>query len=244
MRALMRTTTRPITCARSILTLAALLIATLGSACGQALLTAPVGATLTVNINPPFIAAHGDSAIVSVFILEPAGTPVPDGTVVQFFTTIGTIDEQGKTNDGVARVNLRSDTRSGTARITVFSGPATATSEVVIGAARPARLVPDVVDARIELFTGRNTAEFRVTAVDANGNGVAGVPIRFSVLDNPLLDRIIQTGDVYTNNSGDARGQVQTQRITSGTIKIRADSVTGTALNTEFNVPVLAERNP
>ena len=81
--------------------------------CGQALLSAPSGSTLQIFVNPPFIAANGDTAVVSVLAIEPAGTPVPDGTVVQFFTTLGQIDEQAKTNDGVARVNLISDARNG-----------------------------------------------------------------------------------------------------------------------------------
>ncbi len=217
-----------------------LLLAGLPASCGQALLTAPVGATLTININPPFIAAHGDVAIVSVFVLEPAGTPVPDGTVVQFFTTLGTIDEQGKTNDGVARVNLRSDARSGTARVTVFSGPATATSEVVVGATRPSRVLFDLIDPRIDLASGRNTASFRVTVLDANGNGVVGIPVRFSVLENTALDTIIETGDVLTNNSGEATARVQTRRTESGTIRIRADVLSGTVLSVEFAVPVVA----
>jgi hypothetical protein len=60
--------------------------------------------------------------VISALVIEPAGTPVPDGTVVQFFTNLGRIQEQGKTNDGVVRVNLISDTRSGTATVTAVSG--------------------------------------------------------------------------------------------------------------------------
>ena len=41
---------------------------------------------------------------------------------MQFFTNLGDIDEQGKTNDGVARVNLRANGRSGVATVTAVSG--------------------------------------------------------------------------------------------------------------------------
>jgi hypothetical protein len=207
--------------------------------CGQAIITAPIGSTITIFINPPFIAAQGDIAIVSVFVLEPAGTPVPDGTVVQFFTTLGTIPEQGKTNDGVARVNLTSDTRSGTAKVTVFSGPATTSGEVVIGATRPTRVLASVLDPRIDLSEGRTIGHFKVTVLDASGNPVVGVPVRFSVLDNPALDTILDNADVATNNSGDAFGRVQTKRTTPGTIRIRADVLSSTALSVEFTVPVV-----
>ena len=207
--------------------------------CGQAIITAPIGSTIVISINPPFIAAQGDVAIVSVLIIEPAGTPVPDGTVVQFFTTLGTIPEQGKTNDGVARVNLVSDTRSGTAKVTVFSGPATTTADVVIGATRPTRVLASVLDPRIDLSEGRTIGNFKVTVLDVNGNPVVGVPVRFSVVDSPAVDTILDKADVATNNSGDAFGRVQTKRTTPGTIKIRADVLSATALSAEFTIPVV-----
>jgi hypothetical protein len=94
--------------------------------CHQAPLTAPPGSTITVFANPTFIPAFGGVSVISALLIEPAGTPVADGTVVQFFTDLGTIDPQGKTNDGVARVNLVSDSRSGQACVQAFSGgPAT-----------------------------------------------------------------------------------------------------------------------
>lgn len=96
--------------------------ALLGLACGQALLTAPAGSTLRVTANPTFIPAHGGVSVITAVVVEPAGTLVPDGTVVQFFTTLGRIEEQGRTNDGVARVNLTADGRSGIAVVTAVSG--------------------------------------------------------------------------------------------------------------------------
>jgi len=101
---------------------AAILLALVHLSCHQAILTAPPGSELSCFANPGFIAANGDVAVISALVIEPAGTPVPDGTVVQFFTTLGKIQEQAKTNDGVARVNLISDTRSGTADVTAVSG--------------------------------------------------------------------------------------------------------------------------
>ena len=85
-------------------------------------MNAPPGSTITLIANPEFIAAHGDVSVISGLVLKATGDPVPDGTVVQFFTNLGKIDEQGKTNDGVVRVNLVSDSRSGTATVSAFSG--------------------------------------------------------------------------------------------------------------------------
>lgn len=206
--------------------------------CGQAILTAPVGSTIAISINPRFIAANGDTAVVSVLVIEPAGTPVPDGTVVQFFTTLGSIPEQGKTNDGVARVNLLSDARSGTATVTVYSGAATTSADVTIGATRPARILAALIDQRIDLAAGRSIAAFKVTVLDASGNPVSSVPVRFSVVDNPALDTILHGADHFTDNNGDAVGEVQTKRTSAGTIRLRAEVLSGTALSLEFTLPV------
>lgn len=91
-------------------------------ACERGLFTAPPGSTLTLVANPTFIPSNGGVAVITAFVIEPAGTPVADGTIVQFFTTLGTIDREGRTNDGVARVNLVSDSRSGVATVTALSG--------------------------------------------------------------------------------------------------------------------------
>src|SRR5262245_4147967 len=106
------------------------------SRCGHVILTAPQGSTLHMEANPRFIQAQGAVSVISVLVIEPIGTPVPDGTVVQFFTTLGRIDEQGKTNDGVVRVNLVATGLSGVASVTAVSGgeapppPASSTSTV------------------------------------------------------------------------------------------------------------------
>jgi hypothetical protein len=100
------------------------IIAALGSnlGCNPVLMVAPPGTTIKVIVNPPFISAHGGVSVITAILIESTGVPVADGTVVQFFTNLGRIDEQGRTNDGVARVNLVADGRSGTATITAFSG--------------------------------------------------------------------------------------------------------------------------
>ncbi len=82
------------------------------------------GSSLTVFANPTFIVANGGVSVITALVVEPAGTLVPDGTVVFFFTNLGRVDPEGKTVNGVARVNLISDARSGPANVTAFSGGA------------------------------------------------------------------------------------------------------------------------
>jgi len=90
--------------------------------CHQVIFTAPPGTTMTCQANPEFIAAFNGVSIISCLLTEEIGTPVADGTVVQFFTNLGRVPEQGRTNDGVVRVNLTADGRSGRANVRVFSG--------------------------------------------------------------------------------------------------------------------------
>ena len=86
--------------------------------CADVAQLAPSNATMVLIASPPFVPANGGVSQISAVVTEAVGTPVPDGTVVQFFTTIGKIDREGKTNDGVARVNFIADARSGTADVT------------------------------------------------------------------------------------------------------------------------------
>jgi hypothetical protein len=251
-----------------------LLVLSLGT-CNQALLVAPSGSTMFLQANPEFIAAHGDVSVISAFLLEPSGQPVADGTSVQFFTSLGRIQEQGKTNDGVARVNLVSDSRSGTAHVTATSGgdapttvttltaappaagfasamsvsgaaavsaaQATASIDVVIGSARPFRLILTVDPPRI---TGGRSTSVVARVFDADGNGVANVPVFFTIegctpAPCSLTERFASGGQaVFTDNDGRAEDTLFTnysRELPPKTVTVRAttsNGITATALVT------------
>ena len=202
--------------------------------CNQAILTAPPGSSLSLFANPQFIPAHGGISIISALVIEPAGTPVPDGTVVQFFTNLGRIDEQGKTNDGVARVNLVSDARSGTAHVVATSGggaaPApvpsgspsptpsggsgTASVDVVVGSALPNRVFVVADPSRIP--SDSRSTHITATVFDANGNTVSNVPVIFTVAPpstDPLAYEFMdsQGRPVFTDNNGQAQDVMRTR---------------------------------
>lgn len=231
--------------------------------CNQVILTAPPGSTLLLSINPEFIPAHGGVAVVSALVIEPTGTPVPDGTVVQFFTTLGRIDEQGKTNDGVARVNLTSDARSGTAQVTAFSGDAAdGPLPVEIGAVLPENVVVTADPPRINLSVSRTTHVFAYV-LDVNGNPVPNVPVLFRVIGvpqpvpsvspqpsptptpvptPPTTDFIDSQNPVHTDTNGRAEAIVRTQRVAGTPAIIRVEAVVlggGGELITNFvDIPV------
>jgi hypothetical protein len=176
----------------------------------QAILTAPEGTVMTVVVNPPFIEANGGVAVVSAILIEAAGTPVADGTVVQFFTTLGRIEEQGRTNDGVARVNLVSDARSGTAEVTAASGAINtfdAPAAVEIGSIRPERILLTAVPQRI---LESRSSQVVAIVLDEFGNPVPNVPVFFSTTGaTEFFDSGGQA--VFTDNDGRARDVLRTR---------------------------------
>lgn len=191
--------------------------------CGQAILTAPPGSDVVLTVNPETIPANGGVAIVSATVFEPAGTPVPDGTVVQFFTNLGRIEEQGKTNDGVARVKLVSDARSGKATVTALVSDVAVTKDVTIGnpaikqiflRANPPRIPPN-----------SNTTHVFAGVFDESGNPLPNVPVYFSVASSsPAMatEFFETTGPVFTNNNGEAENVLRTRRDTAGTVTVTA----------------------
>jgi hypothetical protein len=219
---------------------------------------------MTCFANPPFIPANGGVSVISCLLVEPAGFPVPDGTVMQCFTTLGRIDPQGETKDGVARVNLVSDSRSGTASVTCVSGgPAVAPSvspsaspspvvggggsggtgsastTVAIGSALPARIV--VVPNPPRLASNRCTT-IVATVYDANGNPVFNVPIILSVSSTAgPVEEFFQGGSspIFTDTNGQVSDVMCTRRPVDDpqtTVTVTATPPVGTAGQTTVTI--------
>jgi hypothetical protein len=213
--------------------------------CHQALFTAPPGSVIFLSANPLDIPAHGGVSVVSALVVEEPGTVVPDGTVVQFFTNLGRIQEQGRTNDGVARVNLTSDARSGIATVSAISGAAQVDADlsIRIGAVLPARVIVTASPPRIVLSVSR-TAHVIATVLDDNGNPVPNVPVIFRV-STPATEFMESGGrPVFTDNNGRAEDVVRTQRpvgsppgnITVEVVVLSADPLT---VGNTVTIPVL-----
>jgi hypothetical protein len=129
-----------------------------------------------------------------------AGTPVQNGTVITFTTTLGRIEPvDARTNNGQVRVRFISNGQSGIATVTAFSGGAsaklenlrvgTAAAERVLLTANPAVLPP----------TG-GTTEIAARVEDVSGAGIPGVPVAFTADQGQL-----GAGAVVTDSSGVAK---------------------------------------
>lgn len=184
--------------------LGAMLVLSFVAACDKVPLTAPTGSVITLFAATNTVPLNSEVEIV-VTVIENgtattsgtgtgtgttpgttssttagAGTPVQNGTLVSFTSTLGTIEPaEARTNNGQLRVKFRSGGQSGIATITAFSGGAsgklenlkigTAAAERVLVSASPQTLGPSggtsVITARVE---------------DLAGSALAGVPVTFS----------------------------------------------------------------
>ena len=229
---------------------ALLLVALAHLACEGVLRTAPDGTFLRLIANPEFISANGGVSVITAILTEPAGTPVSNGTVVQFFTNLGRIDAQGRTTNGIARVNLVADSRSGTANVLALSGgPAPAASgdgggaaegdnsaskEVIIGNLNTANIFVTANPSTISL---NGTSYITANVFDESGNPVLGAPVFFSLEDlastpppspspappSTIRDSLDSGGAAqFTDNAGRAFDVLHARRTVPGTVEVHA----------------------
>jgi hypothetical protein len=212
-------------------------------ACESVPLTAAPGTSMTLIANPPFVIANGGVSVVTAILVEPAGTFVPDGTEVFFFTDLGRVDSSGKTVNGVARVNFVADARSGQATITAISGgPAPAASpgtgggtgtgsasvKISIGSTLPTRVQ---VAANPQRITSPRQSTITATVFDQFGNPVQNVPVSFSI-SGSLIEETLASGGapLFTDSNGQARDTLVTKAPAGGvqkTVTVAATTANG-----------------
>ena len=159
-----------------------------------------------------------------------AGTPVHNGTVVTFTTTIGRIEpSEARTQNGQVRVTYYANGQSGTATITAFSGGASGKLENLrVGTAAVERLRLFASPQNLPATGG--SAEVQARPEDASGNTLPGVTVVFSSDFGSLT-----ATSAVTDSSG-----VATTRITTS----RNSIITARAGGQEATITVgLAERS-
>jgi Bacterial Ig-like domain (group 1)/PKD domain len=188
--------------------------------CDKVPLTAPTESTIQLFATGSSVPLTGGVDLIATVTEEP-GTPVQNGTVVTFTTTLGRIEPpEARTTNGRATVRLLADGRSGTATVTALSGGATAGElEIPVGAAAADNLTlraePSVVGA------SGGTVQLIATVRDEAGNGVAGAPVTFSATAGRL-----SSGSATTNAGGDATVSLTTDRTSEVTARSGAQDAT------------------
>jgi hypothetical protein len=136
-----------------------------------------------------------------------AGTPVQNGTLVSFTTSIGRIEpREARTQNGEVRVKFMAGGQSGTAVITAYSGGASGKIEnLKVGTAAVERVL--VTASPQTLPPSGGVAEIQARAEDITGAGLVGVPVNFTA-DAGSLNPATAT----TDSSGVARTTLTTSR--------------------------------
>jgi hypothetical protein len=202
---------------RSRLAVAAVLVAVaFWSACDKVPLLAPTESTIVLNVNSTTVPVNGTAQVIAS-VTESAGTPVQNGTVVTFTSSLGTIDPvEGRTQGGKATVTFRAGQQSGTATIGAFSGAARSeTVEILVGGAAAGAVVVRSEPRGVGLI------DIVATVLDESGNALPGVPVTFSTTAGSL-----NPGQSVTGPTGEARTTLSTSR--DATVTARAGQQTAT----------------
>jgi hypothetical protein len=144
-----------------------------------------------------------------------AGTPVQNGTVVTFTTTLGRIEpSEARTTNGQVRVKFIAGPQSGTATITAFSGGTSARLENLrIGTAAAERVLITATPQALGCQGGTTQIQARVE--DVRGGGVPGVPVNFTTTTGQLSPAV-----ATTDGSGVARTALTTSREATVTANV------------------------
>ena len=199
---------------KNVLTLMAALAACAAAVgCDSAQLLAPTQSTITVTAASRLLPANGETEITAA-VLEQAGTPVQNGTVVRFTTNLGRVDPvEAQTRNGVATTRFFASNNSGIARVTATSGAASGGSnngnvvEITLGTA-----AINTVSVRANpgsIGPSGGTVELIATVVGENGQPVSGVTVTFNVDQGTL-----SASTAATNTSGEARTSLTTNQQT------------------------------
>jgi hypothetical protein len=214
----------------------AITILSLASACDKVPLLAPTGSVISLFATANTVALNSEVEIVANVIENGttattpttpttpgqgttttpgttsttsagAGTPVQNGTLVSFTTTIGRIEpSEARTNNGQVRVRFIAGGQSGVATITAFSGGASGKLEnLKVGAAGVERLLVSASPQTLGPSGGAATIAARVE--DVSGTGLAGIPVTFSTDAGSL-----STSSATTDSTGVAQVTLTTSR--------------------------------
>jgi hypothetical protein len=194
-------------------------------------LSAPTESTITLYANSTTLGLNASIEIIAT-VIESGGTPVQNGTVVNFTTTLGTIEpNEARTNNGKATVRLVAGTRSGTAEVRAFSGGISSGDPltVTVGAAAAAKV--ELLGNPSALPASGGVVQLTAVVSDAAGNRLSSVPVSFAT-----------DAGVLTPNSAisDGNGEARAALSTTAKARVTASVVGGTSssLTATLDIPV------
>ena len=231
-----------LTCRRAIYgTAVGLLTALVAGACDKVPLLAPTESTITLAASRLVLPVNHFTEIIAT-IIEQSGTPVHNGTVVTFTTTLGTIEpRETQTNSGKVTVLLHAGSQSGTAKVSAFSGDARAEEiEIAIAGAAAETIILNVSPGTLPSLGRGETVQVIAVVHDGSGNPLPGAPVTFTA-DAGLLS----SGTVITDQNGEARTMLAIDRETIVTANAGAERASTTIrINTPPSITISATTSP
>jgi hypothetical protein len=239
------------------------------TACDKVPLLAPTGSVITLFATGDFVPVNGEIEIVATVIENGAapapstpstptpgtptppttpttttragaGTPVQNGTLVSFTTTIGRIEpREARTHNGEVRVRFIAGGQSGLAKITAFSGGAVGTLENLrVGSAAAERVLLTATPQT--LGAGGGTSQISARVENTAGGGVPGIPVSF-ISDNGTLS----SSTAVTDETGTATVSLTTSRETKVTANVAGKTAEVTVrLNPRTGITLTAPTTP
>jgi PKD repeat protein len=197
--------------------------------CDKAALTAPTGSTITLFSNTTIVPLAG-TAEITAQVFASGNIPVHNGTVVNFTTTIGTIDPaEARTHDGICTVRLNVGNSSGKATVRAFSGGINSGDlALTIGAAAVSKITLGSSSSTVPSNGG--TVTLFAVVVDADGNPVPNVPVVFTTTAGTLGAATV---------GSDANGRATTTLTTSSTAQVTATA--GTVASSALTITAAAK---
>ena len=232
------------------------------SACDKVPLLAPAGTVITIFPSSTTVPSSGEIEIIATVIergtassgtgtgatqTPSAGTPVQNGTLVSFTTTIGRIEpREARTHNGEVRVKFHADGATGTALITAYSGGASATNKdnpLLVGAAAAERLLLTATNQTLPANGGSTQIEAKVETTA--GNPVPGIPVTFTTTSGSVSPSTAVTdaaGIARTTLTATAEATVKaTAGSKSGELIVKVAARSGLNVTATDNTPNVGE---
>lgn len=173
------------------------------SACDKMPLLAPTGSVITLLAGTTTVSLNSEITIIATVIENGAapagtgtgtgtgtttttttrtgaGTPVQNGTLISFTTTLGRIEpSEARTHNGQVSVRFITGSASGTATITAYSGGASAQlANLKVGTAAAGRVL--VTTTPQTLGPSGGSVQVVASVTDEGGNPLSGIPVTFA----------------------------------------------------------------
>jgi hypothetical protein len=183
------------------------------SGCARSQLLAPTNSTIVISAPDRVLPLAGRTDITAQ-VTDQNGAPVPNGTIVRFTATLGTVNPfEAETRNGLAVTAFTAGTASGVAEIratsggvgTTSTGSATNVLQITIGTAAVSTVTLRANPASLGSTGG--VVELIAGVTGENGRALSGIAVTFTANQGTL-----SPATATTNSDGEARASLTTSQ--------------------------------